>query len=763
MTIFFAIDRGLVARNILRCGVLDHVLARPDTRVVLLLPKRPGGIPDYFRQEFSDPRITLEEVPERHDSFWLSRIWLPVINNLVYSQHTDMLARVGSGKVKPVPSWWYPIHSRLFRLLSRFSFLKRVVREIDYQAFRPSKGFDALFARYKPDVVFCGSIISKYDIAIMKAARRHGVPSIGMQKGWDNLQRQLIRHVPDILLIQNPLMTKAAEQVQMIPSTRLRLVGFPQFDAYTQAHKRPTSEVKTIFFGSEGVWTPDDHQLVERLIAWHTSGAFPFPTRLIIRPHFSAVARNTYERFRNIPGVVVDDAYRFGTFFSDTWDPSREDQAHFVDELLGADVVVAVASTLSLDAACVDVPIINIAYGAYSAQGVDLTANLYKADHYLPVLASEAVELVRSDEELFSAVVRSIQDPTYRSEGRKRLRETMCGLLDGQSASRIAHELLSIQPSSFDRLPVRCPVCASNTVCELDRRTTKEGHLLRTIVCTACTHAFLSPRASDEEYQAYYASGFSKEFNQIAPQVDLVRLAESNRAKTERLLKFVSPKVRPGSRILEIGAGYGNVLAGLRATQPRALDGIEVDPMALRVAREVHGLELFPGTLETFIETWQGEPYDVILMHHVLEHMLDLPRVASCLQKLSHTGTLLYVGVPNIRALMVPKDLFFRFPHVHYFSPPSLAQYLRDVGFLVIDPGANLRKQLTYLATYDTATDPCLTDQLIRGRESVFTTRARLFVQDKRQCFRLFIRDRVRPMAPSWIKQVVRARRARVL
>lgn len=452
-TFFLALDRGLVVRNILRTGVLERLLDGGN-RVVLLLPRRPEGIPAYLREEFSHPGVHLEEVPERSDSFVLTRLWLPFINNLVYTEFTDTLAREGSGKVKPVPRWWYPFHRRIFGWLSRRPSLKRLARWMDFHFFR-AQGFGELFRKYRPDAVFVGSIISKYDIAVLKAAKAHGVPTVGMQKGWDNLQKQLIRHIPDRFLIQNSRMEGPAKAIQAISPDVLRVVGFPQFDNYVRREGLPTREAffaarglspetKVIFFGSEGLWTPLDDQRFEELVAWQRDGVFPFPTYLIARPHFSDIRKGRFARFKGLPGVFVDDGYRHGTYFSDTWDPSRADMRHFEAELLHADVLVSYASTLSLDAACFDLPIVSVCYGSMvTPDGRDITMNLYKADHYLPVVESGAAELVMSSEAMRDAIVAAVRDRSVHADGRKRLRESMCGSLDGQSAARVAAQILA--------------------------------------------------------------------------------------------------------------------------------------------------------------------------------------------------------------------------------------------------------------------------------------------------------------------------------
>lgn len=451
-TFFFAFERGLVVRNILRTGILEQVLEPEGNRVVLLLPRRPGGIPAYLREEFSDPRISFEEVPERNDTFWLTRIWLPFINNLVYTDFTDMLAREGSGKVKAVSTWWYPFHKRMFTLLSKIGWLKRAVRWMDFQLFRDAK-FNALFKTYRPDAVFCGSVISKYDIAVMKAAKRHGVPTVGMQKGWDNLQKQLIRHVPDRFLLQNARMQEPAVTIQNISPASLHVVGFPQFDNYVRREHLPSRaeflaanriapEAKIIFFGSEGLWTPLDDQCFDQLIAWQREKKFPFPVFLIARPHFSDISKKRFERFKGMEDVLVDE-YRWGDYFADRWDPSRPDMRHFEAELSYADTLVSYASTLSLDAACFDLPIVSVGYGSVmDADGKDLTMNLYRADHYLPVVESDAAALVETPEALFHEIVNAVQNRSLREDGRRRLRETMCGVLDGRSAERFAAQII---------------------------------------------------------------------------------------------------------------------------------------------------------------------------------------------------------------------------------------------------------------------------------------------------------------------------------
>ena len=57
-TIFLAINRGVLARNILRAGVLDELLKYKDLKIVIIVNTK---IHDYFKKEFLHPNIVLKE------------------------------------------------------------------------------------------------------------------------------------------------------------------------------------------------------------------------------------------------------------------------------------------------------------------------------------------------------------------------------------------------------------------------------------------------------------------------------------------------------------------------------------------------------------------------------------------------------------------------------------------------------------------------------------------------------------------------------
>ncbi|HEY4524550.1 MAG TPA: CDP-glycerol glycerophosphotransferase family protein, partial [Candidatus Paceibacterota bacterium] len=300
------------------------------------------------------------------------------------------------------------------------------------------------------------SIITSFDQEFLKEARYRRIKTAAMPRGWDNVNAKLYRHTPDLLIVQNPEMRRQAIQVQNLPAERVRVTGFPQFDWYRRPEILLTREEfcrrtgldpkrKIIFWGSSGKWTPDDGSVAQTIIAAVRENKLVTPANLIIRPHFSDLAARRFDHLADGRTVFVDKNYTPSDFFRDGWDPSVAETVMFVNTMHHADVVISLCSTLVLDALCFDKPIINTAYRSfYDGQGRDVSSLLYAFDVYAPILTEEAVDLVKSETELVSAINRYLVNPAYRRANRARARDRMCYQVDGQAGQRIAEVISSL-------------------------------------------------------------------------------------------------------------------------------------------------------------------------------------------------------------------------------------------------------------------------------------------------------------------------------
>jgi len=140
-------------------------------------------------------------------------------------------------------------------------------------------------------------------------------------------------------------------------------------------------------------------------------------------------------------------------------------------------------------------------------------------------------------------------------------------------------------------------------------------------------------------------------------------------------------------RLLDIGCGNGSLVAPL-LDLGWEVTGVEPDPVPAKLAREQFGLKVHEGTLE---EVRLPEAYfDVITMHHVIEHLPDpFGTLRECLRLLKPGGKLVIV-TPNIEGLgyrVFGNAWSYLDPprHLTIFSLNTLASCAEEAGFYVMD------------------------------------------------------------------------------
>lgn len=104
---------------------------------------------------------------------------------------------------------------------------------------------------------------------------------------------------------------------------------------------------------------------------------------------------------------------------------------------------------------------------------------------------------------------------------------------------------------------------------------------------------------------------------------------------------------KPGARLLEVGCGNGRTLVVLRSLGWQ-VEGVDVDPVALQYASS-QGLETRCGHLLDL--RYEADTFDVIMMHHVIEHLHEpITFLQECHRILKPGGRLLMI-TPNVDGL----------------------------------------------------------------------------------------------------------------
>lgn len=432
---------GEVSKSILQTDVFP--ILKKHVQLVLIVP--PHRVRYYRDQLGPDITVVVMSKPRsaRKDEAW-SDVFLygvPTESIRVKIEHSYLSGGSLFGKWIKLLLWqlgaWYPYRAFLRRLYM-----------ID-----PDNSLDDLFAAHPPDLVFAANLTSMDDARLLKAARKRGIRTVGMPKGWDNLTLKTFLPVfPDHLMVQTRLMREDAERLDY-PSNRISVVGFPKFDVYHESSllvpredfmrkfdfdpKRPL----ILYAGAGNQLAPYDEEILADFLEAIEKGTIDTSPQVLVRPHPKYVYHA--EKIPERPFWALD---RPGSLVGNTSDFefSKDDVVHLMNSLYHANVLIHTASTLGVEAAIFDTPTITIAYDGHAKLPEGLSvARYYRYDHLRRVLATEGTRVVHSFNELVEAVSAALNDPSAGKSGRERLVAENAHIVDGEAGTRVAEVILS--------------------------------------------------------------------------------------------------------------------------------------------------------------------------------------------------------------------------------------------------------------------------------------------------------------------------------
>jgi SAM-dependent methyltransferase len=162
--------------------------------------------------------------------------------------------------------------------------------------------------------------------------------------------------------------------------------------------------------------------------------------------------------------------------------------------------------------------------------------------------------------------------------------------------------------------------------------------------------------------------------------------------------RFCASELDPGSRVLDVGAGFGQHLLGFRE-QGHEVAGVEASEHRARYVRERLGIPCVAAP----IERAEGfSDLDLVFSHHALEHVHDPVEAIEVCARMLAPGGGIYVAVPNLWYEFPPQTFHF-VPHLSVFTLRSLERLLARAGFRILRSEETFELQV--LAVSGTAED----------------------------------------------------------
>lgn len=108
---------------------------------------------------------------------------------------------------------------------------------------------------------------------------------------------------------------------------------------------------------------------------------------------------------------------------------------------------------------------------------------------------------------------------------------------------------------------------------------------------------------------------------------------------------FFVARISPGERVLDVGSNNGAVSYDVAEKAGAYVVGIEIEPANVELARKMHPHPRIEYRLGNVLTDLGEEPFDVVILSNVLEHLPERPALLRRIQRLVHPSRIL-IRVP---------------------------------------------------------------------------------------------------------------------
>jgi SAM-dependent methyltransferase len=243
-----------------------------------------------------------------------------------------------------------------------------------------------------------------------------------------------------------------------------------------------------------------------------------------------------------------------------------------------------------------------------------------------------------------------------------------------------------IKTGIYKFLPVKCVICGKTDFDEIAGKD-RYGLPYKTFVCNNCglvqSDARFDPTSAESFYNNEYPLIY---FGKNLPYSDIF---ENQYERANLIYRFIKPFLPEGKpyaeiQILEVGCNAGGILQHF-ADRGFKVSGLEINKQAVSFIQEHTSLNVFQGSLESYIPDFQP---DIIIYSHVLEHLNDPGEELELIGRILKKDGMLYVEVPGIKNIHQDYEcnlmLYLQNAHVSHFSVVTLNNLLQKCGYEII-------------------------------------------------------------------------------
>lgn len=439
-TIFVTCFNGFISRNILSTDAFSMLKANGDIRTVIFAPQTRAST---LREEYGSENVLVQgiEIASKAIENPIERFMWVLATNLLRTRTRWVQRRVKFARDGNIADY---VVSVVISFLGRFDLVRSIYRFIESHIVRGDE-FGGFFDAYRPDLLFAADVYTPQDVKLMRFAKRYGIPVVGMVRSWDNVtSKTLLSHIPDYMVVNSECVKEEVVRYAGMPKDRIFVVGVPHYDRYVGSacisredfmkERGLDPNKKMVLFA-----TPGDHYLENNPITPLVLESLKsIEANIFVR--LPLVGREDLAGYVSPQNAVFDDPGNYQNFTQ--VHVTRNADRHLANCIYASDIVITWASTMILDAAVFDKPILLVGFDASPHPYQYSIARYYDYEHHQFILKSDGVRLVKSPEELRDWVVRYLANPRLDAEGRAKIVKEYCGVMDGKAGKRLGEILL---------------------------------------------------------------------------------------------------------------------------------------------------------------------------------------------------------------------------------------------------------------------------------------------------------------------------------
>jgi 2-polyprenyl-3-methyl-5-hydroxy-6-metoxy-1,4-benzoquinol methylase len=240
-------------------------------------------------------------------------------------------------------------------------------------------------------------------------------------------------------------------------------------------------------------------------------------------------------------------------------------------------------------------------------------------------------------------------------------------------------------------LPTKCPLCgADHTRQDVVTRHVYGGKVGQAFFhCDSCDVNYMHPRLTAEEEAKFYAAEFesfmSGRSGEAGGWEQPEKHIQMNVPNQTRRMKYIQPKLKPGSRVLEIGCSSGFMLYPL-LEQGHECTGIEPSGVFGEFVNK-KGINCFNSMDELTANDQYKGYFDVVMHFFVLEHISTPGEFLAEQLELIKPGGYLIFEIPNaadplysVYDIAEFERFYWSVAHHWYFNEASTKYLLSKTG-----------------------------------------------------------------------------------